>query len=167
MTVHPLLLIDHQPLDGVTYDLGATTGATVTIVDGAVRDIDGNGVFTGSDAFLINQFLAERNNPNRNSILETTFARFPSETVGSTNTTGATLANGIEAQLSLFDIDGNSTTSPGDIFLMNQYLLLGSNPNRNQIFQLVASAFGSELNGPNNTGDELNQALSNLIGTNI
>ncbi|WP_435183501.1 beta strand repeat-containing protein [Cylindrospermopsis raciborskii G7] len=153
--------------DGATYDLGATTGATVTIVDGAVGDIDGNGVFTGSDAFLINRFLAERNNPNRNSILETTFARFPSETVGSTNTTGATLANGIEAQLSLFDIDGNSTTSPGDIFLMNQYLLLGSNPNRNQIFQLVASAFGSELNGPNNTGDELNQALSNLIGTNI
>ncbi|PNJ90841.1 hypothetical protein CEP13_18135 [Cylindrospermopsis raciborskii C03] len=153
--------------DGVTYDLGATTGATVTIADGAIGDIDGNGVFTGSDAFLINQFLAERNNPNRNFILETTFARFPSETVGSTNTTGATLANGIEAQLSLFDIDGNSTTSPGDIFLMNQYLLLGSNPNRNQILQLVASAFGSEFSGPNNTGTELNQALSNLIGTNI
>jgi hypothetical protein len=97
--------------------------------------------------------------------LENTLSLFPSETVGATNTTGVELASIINSQLSLFDIDGNGTTSQGDIFLINQYLLLGSNSNLNPILEQVASAFGSELNGPNNTGVELNQALGNLIGS--
>ncbi len=156
--------------DETSYNLGATSSATVTIVNGAVGDIDGNGNLTGSDLFLIKEFLAERNNPNLNSLLATTFSRFPSETSEATNTTGDLLVGVINTQLSLFDIDGNGTTSQGDIFLMNQYLLLGSNPrgnnsNLNLILERVASAFGSELNGPNNTGVELNQTLSNLIGS--
>lgn len=151
--------------NGTSYNLGATNSATVTIVDGAMGDIDGNGKLTGSDVFLIKEFLGQQGSTNLNSQLENTLSLFPSETVGATNTTGVELASIINSQLSLFDIDGNGTTSQGDIFLINQYLLLGSNSNLNPILEQVASAFGSELNGPNNTGVELNQALGNLIGS--
>ena len=149
--------------DGDAYDLGAATEAEVTIADDSVVDINGNTQVTGSDVFLITQYLLLEGNPNRDAILEGTFALFPSETGGAVNTTGSALSAAIGSQLSLFDIDGNGTTSGGDAFLIGQYLLFGSNPNINNILEQVADAFGTELTG-NTTGTALNTALSSLLG---
>jgi hypothetical protein len=66
--------------------------------------------------------------------------------------------------LSRFDVDGNGRTSGGDVFLINQYLVFGSNPNLNSILEQVANAFGNDLNGPNQTGAQLSAALSSLVG---
>ena len=152
---------------GATYDLGATITATVTIADNDVAaaspvDIDGNDTVTTADVFLINQYLLFEGNGNRDSILQSTFESFGIQ--GATNTTGAALSGAIQPQLSLFDIDDNGRTTGSDVFLINQYLLLGGNSNRNSILEQTASIFGNDLNGPINTGAELSAAISALVG---
>jgi hypothetical protein len=76
-----------------TETVGATntTGAALrsAIANGVNRlafDVDGNGQVTGGDIFLIRQGLLLKNNPNVNTILETTFNLFTSELTGPRNT---------------------------------------------------------------------------------
>ena len=144
------------------YTLGDASD-TVTIVDGKVADIFGNGTVTAESVFLISQYLLQEDSLNLDTLLQTTFGLFSID--GATNDTGSELSAAIQAQISLFDIDGNGNTSVGDVFLINQFLLQEGSGNRDAILEQVANAFGNDLNGPNQAGSELSAALSNLLGS--
>jgi hypothetical protein len=141
-------------------------GVPSVTVSGLAADIDGNGRVTGADLLFISQYLLLRNNPNVDAILQSSFNLFSSETVGSTNTTGAALRNAIANGVNrlAFDVDNNGQVTGGDIFLMTQGLLLKSNPNVNAILQSSFNLFTSELTGPRNTGAEINAFISGVLG---
>ncbi|QOV24559.1 hypothetical protein IM676_03480 [Anabaenopsis elenkinii CCIBt3563] len=141
-------------------------GVPSVTVSGLAADIDGNGRVTGADLLFISQYLLLRNNPNVDAILQSSFNLFSTETVGATNTTGAALRNAITNGVNrlAFDVDGNGQVTGGDIFLINQGLLLKSNPNVNAILQTSFNLFTSELTGPRNTGAEINAFISELLG---
>ncbi|MDH6099509.1 pre-peptidase C-terminal domain-containing protein [Anabaenopsis sp. FSS-46] len=141
-------------------------GVPSVTVSGLAADIDGNGRVTGADLLFISQYLLLRNNPNVDAILQSSFNLFSTETVGATDTTGAALRNAIANGVNklAFDVDGNEQVTGGDIFLMNQGLLLKSNPNVNAILQTSFNLFTSELTGARNTGAEINAFISELLG---
>jgi hypothetical protein len=141
-------------------------GVPSVTVSGLAADIDGNGRVTGADLLFISQYLLLRNNPNVDAILQSSFNLFSTETVGATNTTGAALRNAITNGVNrlAFDVDGNGQVTGGDIFLINQGLLLKNNPNVDAILQTSFNLFTSELTGPRNTGAEINAFISELLG---
>ncbi|MDB9447555.1 Calx-beta domain-containing protein, partial [Anabaena sp. CS-542/02] len=141
-------------------------GVPSVTVSGLAADIDGNGRVTGADLLFISQYLLLRNNPNVDAILQSSFNLFSTETVGATNTTGAALRNAITNGVNrlAFDVDSNGQVTGGDIFLINQGLLLKNNSNVNAILQTTFNLFTSELTGPRNTGAEINAFISELLG---
>jgi uncharacterized delta-60 repeat protein len=141
-------------------------GVPSVTVSGLAADIDGNSRVTGADLLFISQYLLLRNNPNVDAILQSSFNLFSTETVGATNTTGAALRNAITNGVNrlAFDVDGNGQVTGGDIFLINQGLLLKNNPNVDAILQTSFNLFTSELTGPRNTGAEINAFISELLG---